>query len=216
MGFIYQIVNDINDKIYIGATNFSLEKRFKEHYGDSKKERAKNRPLYKAIREYGFEHFRIELIEITNDLENREKYWINKKNTVNNGYNLSYGGKGKKLIDEKEVVNLYKEHQEVSAVAAILGIDNGQASKILTNNGIAINSSTQVVAEKYSKPINMLSLDGQILQEFKNSKEAAEYIIKSCNGKYHTTSSNMTSHICAVCNNKRKIAYGYKWKYCNE
>ena len=85
MGFIYQIVNDINNKIYIGATNFPLETRFKQHFEESKRERAKNRPLYKAIREYGFEHFRIELIEITDDLENREKYWINKKNTVNNG-----------------------------------------------------------------------------------------------------------------------------------
>ena len=34
MPYIYQIVNDINDKVYVGKTNFSLEKRFKEHCKD--------------------------------------------------------------------------------------------------------------------------------------------------------------------------------------
>ena len=28
MAYIYQIVNDINGKIYVGKTEFSIEKRF--------------------------------------------------------------------------------------------------------------------------------------------------------------------------------------------
>lgn len=31
MSYIYKIINDINNKIYVGKTDFSLEKRFKEH-----------------------------------------------------------------------------------------------------------------------------------------------------------------------------------------
>jgi predicted GIY-YIG superfamily endonuclease len=34
-GFIYKIVNDINDKIYIGKTLTSIEKRFSEHKRES-------------------------------------------------------------------------------------------------------------------------------------------------------------------------------------
>ena len=34
-GFIYKITNNINDKIYIGKTLSSIEKRFSEHKHDS-------------------------------------------------------------------------------------------------------------------------------------------------------------------------------------
>lgn len=49
MSKIYKIINDINDKVYIGKTKLSIEKRFKQHYEDSKKRNKENRPLYKAI-----------------------------------------------------------------------------------------------------------------------------------------------------------------------
>ena len=37
MAYIYVIKNDINNKVYIGKTNFSIEKRFKEHLKDCTK-----------------------------------------------------------------------------------------------------------------------------------------------------------------------------------
>ena len=75
MGYIYKIVNDINNKIYIGKTEYSIEKRFQEHINDSKK-KYKNRPLYDAINKYGIKHFKIEQIEEcqNQDLNKREKY----------------------------------------------------------------------------------------------------------------------------------------------
>ena len=39
MAFIYKITNDINDKVYIGKTLSSVEKRWKEHLKDSKNRR---------------------------------------------------------------------------------------------------------------------------------------------------------------------------------
>ena len=62
MSYIYKIINDINDKIYVGKTDFSIEKRFKEHCADAFRERNEKRPLYAAMRKYGIEHFHIELI----------------------------------------------------------------------------------------------------------------------------------------------------------
>ena len=62
MGFIYKIINNINDKVYIGKTDFSIEKRWAEHKKDSQKD-LKNRPLYRAMNKYGIENFSIEIVE---------------------------------------------------------------------------------------------------------------------------------------------------------
>lgn len=35
MSYIYKITNKINKKLYIGKTEFSIEKRFKEHCADA-------------------------------------------------------------------------------------------------------------------------------------------------------------------------------------
>ena len=54
MAYIYKITNDINNKIYIGKTEFSIEKRFHEHCRDAFKERNEKRPLYAATFKYGY------------------------------------------------------------------------------------------------------------------------------------------------------------------
>ena len=99
MPYIYQIVNDINDKVYVGKTNFSLEKRFKEHCKDAFNRKYEKRPLYSAMRKYGVEHFHIELLEETDNPEEREKYWIEQKHSYENGYNATKGGDGKSYLD---------------------------------------------------------------------------------------------------------------------
>ena len=49
MSYIYKITNDINDKVYVGKTNFSIQKRFEEHCKDAFKPRTEKRPLYMAM-----------------------------------------------------------------------------------------------------------------------------------------------------------------------
>ena len=61
MPYIYKIVNNLNQKIYIGKTNRSIEERFKEHI--RKANQNIDRPLYRAIRKYGIENFTINQIE---------------------------------------------------------------------------------------------------------------------------------------------------------
>lgn len=50
--------------------------------------------IVKAIKKYGKENFIIELIEEvrTEDLDNREKYWISYYNSYEEGYNCTKGG----------------------------------------------------------------------------------------------------------------------------
>ena len=118
-GYIYQITNDINDKIYIGKTLSSLEKRFQEHCKDSAKPSKEKRPLYDAMRKYGIEHFTISLIGEypVSELSDKEIFWIAEKNSYHNGYNATRGGEGKQLYDYDEFVAKYLEGKLIKDIA---------------------------------------------------------------------------------------------------
>ena len=75
-GIIYKISNDINNKIYIGKTLETIEKRFAQHLKDAKKRKTEKRLLYNAINKYGANHFKIEKIEECSieQLSEREQY----------------------------------------------------------------------------------------------------------------------------------------------
>ena len=62
---IYQIINDVSDDIYIGATCQPLSKRMAEHRISMKSKRDKHIKLYQKMEDIGVEHFRIELIKET-------------------------------------------------------------------------------------------------------------------------------------------------------
>jgi len=80
MPYIYKISNDINDKLYIRKTMYTIERRWSQHKNNaiSRKDLA-HLPLYSAMNKYGIEHFIIEPIEEVTDekqLSEREQYWI--------------------------------------------------------------------------------------------------------------------------------------------
>ena len=136
MAYIYKITNDINQKIYIGKTEFSIEKRFQEHCRDAFRERNEKRPLYAAMRKYGIKHFHIEQIEECNNPEEREIYWIEYYGSFKNGYNATLGGDGKKYIDYDLVISTYKELQSIQDTAKRLNIHPDSVSTILHQNNI--------------------------------------------------------------------------------
>jgi len=99
MGYIYKIINKIDNKCYIGQTFNSLEERWRHHKGDS----SNCRYLKRAFQKYGIENFEMKLICICfdEDLNKFESQYITYYNTlVPNGYNLRQGG------------NNAKQHQE--------------------------------------------------------------------------------------------------------
>lgn len=89
MKAIYKYENKINHKIYIGQTN-NPKRRYNEHlYGQSKNVSL----LERAIQKYGIENFSYEIIEWTENPEEREDYWINFYNCYKPyGYNICKGG----------------------------------------------------------------------------------------------------------------------------
>ena len=94
---IYCITNLINNKKYIGQS-INIENRWRKHKRNAFNQNRKecNRPLYKAIRKYGLDNFKFEIIEECKieDLNAREIYWISFYNAADSryGYNLGKGG----------------------------------------------------------------------------------------------------------------------------
>ena len=211
MAYIYQITNDVNQKIYIGKTENSIEKRFKEHCWDASRERNEKRPLYNAMRKYGIEHFHIELIEETDNPEEREIYWIEKKQSFKNGYNATIGGDGRKYIDYDLVVKTYQDLQNIKLVAKQLHHDESTISKILKEKNIDIKSSIEWMRENRGKKVGQYDLNDNFIQSFDSRGLASKYLIDN----HYTTSvaiDAVAGRIGQVCNGKRKTAYGFKWK----
>ena len=90
-GYIYKRQNNINGKVYIGKHRHSLPQLDYNYHGSGKL-------LTQAISKYGEENFTYELVDTADSLEELnelEKYYIQKYNTVTpNGYNISTGGDG--------------------------------------------------------------------------------------------------------------------------
>lgn len=198
MAYIYKITNNINEKIYIGKTEFSVEKRFKEHCLDYKREHYKNRPLYSAMNKYGIENFSVETIEETDNPEEREKYWIEYFGSFKNGYNATVGGDGRKYLDYDLIEKVYNETKSVKETGILLNIDKGHVSDILKSRGY---NPTKVRAELSQKPVAKIDLQtGKIIEVYSSIKEAEE-------------KNNIQKHINQVCRGIRKSAGGYGWKY---
>lgn len=204
MAYIYKITNDINGKIYIGKTYNSIEKRFKEHCKDRLKRRCEQRPLYSAMNKYGVEHFHIELLEETDNPEEKEKYWIEYYGSFKNGYNATKGGDGKFYVDVELILRLWNDGKNNTEIQKITGYDRQTITNHLKDCGITEEERLFRKNEKYRKPVAMLDKNTEeIVQVFSTSTDAEKYLQKP---RGH-------QHISEVCKGKRKTAYGYKWKY---
>ena len=208
-GSIYKITNDINDKIYIGKTLHSIEKRFQEHLKDAYKRDEENRPLYKAIKKYGVEHFSIDLIEKVDihKLSEREMYWISFYNTYNDGYNATLGGDGKIKYDYDQLVEDYLNGSLVKEVAEHFGCDVSVVQNALNLAGV---NHFQNAKKNIVKKIKCFDNKG-FEKVFNSRTEAAKWIIET----KKTTSSDMDNIIAAIgraANGQRKTAYKLQWE----
>ena len=105
MGFIYIILNDIENKVYIGQTTRTVITRWNEHIRCAKSLNKSKSKLYKAMMQIGVEHFEIKTLLECDDsrLDTEEQYYINMYNSYRDGYNSTPGGvqhKGKCLEPE--------------------------------------------------------------------------------------------------------------------
>lgn len=99
---IYKIINNINNKVYIGQS-INIEKRIKEHFwkANNSNDRSFNSILHQAIRKYGSENFTYEVIAecSVEEIDELEHKYIAQYNCISpNGYNILSGGQKNRAI----------------------------------------------------------------------------------------------------------------------
>ncbi len=87
--WIYKITNVVNNKVYIGQTIRQIQDRFQRHITDAINCNLDTH-FARAIRKYGKDNFKIEVIDFANsqeELNKKEQYWIRYYDSINSGYN---------------------------------------------------------------------------------------------------------------------------------
>lgn len=213
MSFIYKITNDINNKVYVGKTNLSIQKRFEEHCRDSRKPAKQIRPLYTAMSKYGINHFSIEEIEEcpTDLASEREQYWIGYFRGYEEGYNATRGGDGKQIFNHEEIAQILKENPYPKQVAEMIGCSAdtvyivAKEYHIKTQSQGQKNVNAKRVVHQYDKNTH------EYIQSFDSVQLASVWLYE--NHIVKELSSGARSHISSAALGKRKSAYGYIWKY---
>lgn len=92
---IYKITNLVNGNSYVGQS-VDIQKRWKREQEDANNinSHSYNYPLMRAFRKYGVNNFDFQVIEECSieDLNEKEKFWIDYYDTFFHGYNQTLGG----------------------------------------------------------------------------------------------------------------------------
>lgn len=80
--------------MYIGKTTKTLDERRSEHYNSAVR-MLSDTNFHRALRlDSEFEWTILESVTETDDINERERFWISKLDTYKNGYNMTLGGDG--------------------------------------------------------------------------------------------------------------------------
>lgn len=165
---IYKIINNINNKFYIGSTSVSFKQRWSTHKRDLNKDIHINKHLQRAWNKYGKEFFIFEIIEVVEDknkIIEKEQYYLDlyKPYDRNIGYN-SYPTAGSPLgskhtIETKQKMS--KTQQEIKVIGEKCSnakFTNDEVRKIreLYNNGENLNNIALLYDVKYIAIFNIV------------------------------------------------------------
>lgn len=174
MKAIYKIVNKLNNKVYIGQS-IEPENRWKVH-------KKKNLSyIGSALKKYGEENFTFEVIEWTKDYNYREKFWIQKYNSLSpNGYNLTPGGEGYSKLTELDVSeireSLAKTKMSFADIAECYSIDPHSICNINSGKAFYNNIITYPIRQTNIKTltnVEIKALENQLfLGGYKNMSSA--------------------------------------------
>ena len=151
---VYKITNIITGDFYIGSSK-NIKQRWASHKSPSAKKRYPNVKLYKAMAKYGLDNFTFEIIEKTDNLKEREQYYIEQlKPSYNN-----YRAKGQD-IERSRLYNIeyHKAHYDYE-LAAVKAYNNRlclYAGKTLTLNALALRFRQRGIANPYKEAKNYL------------------------------------------------------------
>lgn len=140
-GCIYIIKNTENDKVYVGQTTLTPQKRFLQHMKDSTLKQKGNIEFYIAVKEIGKEKFYIEVLEDNvpiEKLDEKEMFYIERYDSCDNGYNATKGGKGGVSFSDserKEILNLAKQGKSAIEISKLYNVNKSTVLRTLHSLG---------------------------------------------------------------------------------
>lgn len=204
---VYKIQNLVNGKIYIGLTSQPIQQRWLHHQLDAYSETKSNNPFYQDLLTEGANSFSIEIIEdelSKSNAEIVEQRWINNLRTTTNGYNISKGGPGKRLLNPLEAQELYEQGKNLREIADILQVGSDTVSDNLRKLGYTKEEMKLRQNRDKAKKVAKINKDtDEIIEIYYSVREAARQL----------GNENLNGHISACCREERKTASGYKWKF---
>lgn len=228
-GIIYVHINKINGKKYIGQTVQKLQDRWGRG-----SEYSTCTHFYNAIMKYGWDNFEHKILECGLDydkLDEREAYWIQYYDSINNGYNIKLGGSNQKLTEEHKnkiqesntktlgraviCLNTKKIYNSVNAAKKDTGAEhiNQCCSGELKTAGVDENGNALVwrYLDNYD-PNEKIIIKKQKRKATKVLCIETNIIYQNAKDAERKTGIDSTS-IGRVCNGKRKSAGKYTWKW---
>ena len=160
---IYRIKHKESGKSYIGLS-VDIHARWKQHRSFAKTGRRS--AIYNALAKYGVDAFEFDVLEECppEQLEQKERIWIAKLNTVQNGYNLTLGGESNKEVSAEtkaklSIANTGKKQSKETIekrAAKLRGIkrtpeQNAAKSALMKGRGLG-RKAPEWVKEKMGKP----------------------------------------------------------------
>lgn len=212
IGIIYKITNKLNNKIYIGMTKRTLEQRKADHlkaYKDQNK-RDYNYKIYKAFRKYGIDNFEFSVVEQCkdNELGEKEKYYINKFNTILDGYNEALGGEGKPLWTDKQIEACKILYENGWLLKEISDLFKSNPSTV----GRKLKEKYGINTKENANKMNcrqIIAINKNERLKFDSVSIAAKYVVEnnlSKTQKVRTAISKISEVI-----GTNKFRYGFKW-----
>ena len=207
---IYKITNP-NNEIYIGQSS-NINKRWQTY--KRLKDVTTQPKLYESLKKYGWENHKFEILEITDDKNEKEKYYISFYDSYVKGLNSSSKNKGPSShsLETRKKIGLKnrilkpnsggkgkskphsKEHKQ-NISKSLIGRKQSEQHKLNRSNSTKGHRNTP------GKIVIQYDLNMNIINEYKSANEAGRHINKSGN------------QIADCASGRQKTAFGFIWKY---
>lgn len=190
---IYKCTCLSNGRSYIGQT-CSLFKRKNDHINRLKNNKHYNKHLQRAWNKYGEENFIWEVLEIcpVEQLNEREKYWIEYYDAFKTGFNQTSGGDSGFDFSEE----LKQKNRE-----RMLGTKNHMYGRRQTEEAKEINRLAHFGANNAIARAVICIETNEVFLSIADAGRA-----KNCD----------PSTISKVCIGKKKTTHGYHWRYATQ
>jgi hypothetical protein len=219
---IYRIVNKNNNRSYIGQS-INIKMRVNQHFRNAfnANTHTYNYPISRAIRKYPREDFEIETLETTTleNLTEREQYWINYYNTLENGYNQENAVDAKRgencnlsILTQEQVNQIIDLIKNTNLLMSYIAEDFGVSGSAIEE----INKGRSWVKDGIDYPIRKNAKSFSHQGEYQNTAVLTSEEVWSIRNRYVTESlpeifEDYKEKISS--SGFKKVCYGVTWKH---